>query len=248
MAHDAMEEVYAKAARQVAEHALRVVREPALDTRPVEIARYPHIDENHFERCTAALTAQGFRVLRDLDARNLVEDGAPHPLIRVLLDEEGTTSAAVMHVTPKSPGFVIKLLLRVLGQWVEGRVVELWTMFADGILSTSNMGDLNAFSPPPWMDRRTLPLRSSVEEVLEAHRAAVAERLRDGSEVRAFVGFDDLNAAREENRQRSNSWRREIGGLLPEEIDRLLAPHGKHGARVRPHLERELAARVAVLR
>lgn len=248
MSADPLEQVYAKAGRDVAEHALRVIREPVLDPRAVDIARYDHLDLNHFDRCTAALTARGFHLLRDVDASALVEPGSPRPVIRVMLDDTGTTSAAIMHVVPKSPGFFTKLLLRLLGKWLEGRVVELWTMFPDGIVSTSNMGELNVFSPPPWMERLALPVTASVEEVLDAHASAVKRRVREGREPRSFSGFDDLNAAREENRERANAWRRQIGGLLPEEIDRLLAPHGAHGERVRPHLERELAARVAVLR
>lgn len=38
-------------------------------------------------------------------------------------------------------------------------------------------------------------------------------------------------------------WRAHPAQLLAEEIDRLLAPHGKHGEMVRPHLLRALAER-----
>jgi hypothetical protein len=244
----AIDEIYVKTAREVADDAVRVMREPPLPSTPARLDGYPHLDVAFYERTTSSLEDQGFRVLRDVDASPLVVPGSPPPVVRVLLDE-GTTSAALFHVVPKNPGFIYKLLLRFTGRWIEPRIVELWTWFDDVIVATTNAGEASFFSAPPWMKRTHLRLGASALEVLERHRALVDElRLATGKEPRRFLGWEDLEAAREENRVRSNAWRREIGGILPEELDRMLAPHGEHGRMLRPHLEREIAARVAVMR
>jgi hypothetical protein len=54
-------------------------------------------------------------------------------------------------------------------------VVELATRLPDGtIIGTLNPTTASIFDPPPWLDKKLLP-GASVEEVLAAHRARIAD-------------------------------------------------------------------------
>lgn len=233
-----LEAVYAKAAADIVVDLELVLREPPLDTRPTELARFPWLDRGWYERSTRALEGFGFRALRDIDGAALTAKGAPPSCVRVFLDDEGTSSAALYQVIPRSPGFVLKSILWVLGKWPRPKIIEFMSYAEDGqAASTSNQGEVNQFSPAPNLSRRALPLGSSVEVVWRAHERHLTSL---GCRWRRFSTFEQLDAAREAQRHRQNEWRRAVG-LLPEEIDRILAPHGKHGAAIRPHLERALA-------
>lgn len=233
-----LDEVYAKAAADIVGDLELVLREPPLDTRPTELARFPWLDRGWYERSTRALQGFGFRALRDVDGAALTAKGAPPSCVRVFLNDEGTSSVALYQVIPRSPGLILKSILWALGKWPKPKIIEFMSYSeGDRVASTSNQGEVNQFTPAPNLSRRTLPLDSSVEAVWRAHEQHLATL---GGRWRRFSTFEQLDAAREAQRQRQNEWR-ERAGLLPEEVDRLLAPHGKHGAAIRPYLERALA-------
>lgn len=235
-----MDEVYAKAARDVVADLEIVLCEPKLDTEPADLARYRWLDRRWYARATKQLERRGFRFLRDIDATAVTAKGAPPSCVRVLLSDDGCTAAALYQSVPRSPRPLMKALLWLTGHWHKPRVVELSSYTEDGrVLSTSNQGGLNQFSFPPNVSRRSLSLGAPVKEVWSVHRTHL-----EGAGTRAvrFYDFEGLEAAREAQRAKQNAWRLEVG-ILPEELDRLLAPHGAHGAALRPHIERALAER-----
>lgn len=237
---DPMAPVYEKAANDVVRDLRLVLDEPALDPSPTELARFKWLDLRWYDKSSRALEALGFRVLRDLDATALTAEGAPPSAVRVMLSEDGRTSAAIYQAIPKSPGFFVKLLLRVFGKWTVAKVVELTSYSTNGlVLNTSNQGEVNHFTPAPNCKRRSLPLGTSPQEVWEAHQAHIAA---ENVTLQSFSDFDPLNAAREAQRARQTAWRREVG-LLPEELDRMLAPHGANGVALRPYIEKALRER-----
>ena len=235
-----LDEAYRKAAQDVIADLQNVLAEPELDIRPVELERFEKVDRAWFGRATETLKSLGFRHLRDMDASALGPKGAPPMCVRVLLSEDGSTSAALYQVIPRSPGLLLKAILWMMRKWQTPRIVELISYGKDGrVVSTSNQGDVNQFSSPPNSSRRQLPLTASIEEVHAAHQVHLSET---NLAPRRFVDFDQLNAAREAQRAHQNAWRLEVG-LMPEELDRLLAPHGANGERIRPYIEKGLAER-----
>lgn len=239
---DAMHDVFVKAAVEVVDDIERVLRQPALDVTPVGPKDFRGMDVRWLEQSTAALGALGFTHLRDVDGTPLLAEGSPPALVRVMLGEANTVSAALYHARPRSPGFFIKLLLMVLGKWPKApRVVECTSYLDDVVLTTSNQGDVNAFEHPPFVVNRTIALGASPATVLAVHREQIAAHAGGGS-PRAFNGFDDLNRAREEHRVAANTWREQVG-LKETELARLLAPHGDQGQKVRPYIEKELRRR-----
>jgi hypothetical protein len=233
-----------KVAADVVDDLQRVFEEPPLGTRVVSLADYRKIDRVFYQARTAELEELGFRVLRDLDASHLLHPKAPPAPIRVLLHEDGAVTAAIYHAIPKHPGLLLKLLMRLFRQWQEARVVDLVTYVGDEIVETTDAGNAAFIATPPFLRREVLEPGGSVASMLAVHRRAVedAER-RIGQTRRRFDGLETLMAAREDGRVRVRHWRHEVGGLLPEELDRLLAPHGKTGHTLRPFLERELERR-----
>lgn len=233
-------EIYEKAARDILQDLQLILHEPELDTRPVELEQYRHLDRRWYRAQSQALEAAGFRWLRDLDGSAIAAQGSPPPVIRVMLSADGATSAALYHVIPRSPGFLMKSLLFLMRKWQTAKIVELTTHLADDrVLVTLNQGELNAFEPPPNTSRRSLPVTDMAEACLRSHQADLAQA---GATPRVFQGFEDLDAARRAQRDRRNAWRDQVG-ILPSELDRMLKPHGQHGEAIRPYLVRALKLR-----
>jgi hypothetical protein len=239
---DPMHDVFTKTAVDVVNDIERVLVQPKLDPTPVQPQDFRGIDTAWLAHATTTLLAAGFTHLRDLDGTPLTADGSPPTMIRVMLGEGGTISAGLYHVRPRSPGFFTKVLLMLLGKWPKApRIVELTSYFDDIVVSTVNQGDISPFQPPPDVLHRTLPVDTEIAALLASHRRRIAE-IAGGMQPHAFEGFDDLNRARDERRVASNTWRQSVG-LLGEELDRMLAPHGEGGVKLRPYIERELARR-----
>lgn len=236
-----MQVVYEKEALKVFQNLSIVLHEPDVDPSPADLAQFEAMDHAWYRRATDELARAGYTLMRDLDGAPLTAKGAPPSCIRVLRSPDGTTAAALYHVVPASPGAVLKLLLRLLGQWRAARVLELTSTTADDrLVITCNQGDINAFAPGPGVHRDSLPPDTSIADVIAAHER---HRARVGAPLRAFASFDAYNAARIDHVARRNAWRAQVG-VLPEELDRLLAPHGATGQKIRPHLERLLRERV----
>jgi hypothetical protein len=239
---DPMHDVFTKTAVDVVNDIERVLIQPRLDTTPVQPKDFRGMDTGWLTRATTALQASGFTHLRDIDGTPLTADGSPPTMIRVMLGDGGTVSAALYHVRPRSPGFFTKLLLMILGKWPKApRIVELTSYFDDIVVLTVNQGDISPFQQPPWVLHRTLPVDTDIGAILASHRRRVSE-IAGGITPRVFAGFDDLNRIRDEKRVATNTWRASVG-LMRDELDRMLAPHGEGGVKMRPYIERELARR-----
>lgn len=234
-----MADTYRKVARDVVDDLRLVLFEPPIDTRSVSLDAYPHLDRGWYDEATRTLESLGFRHLRDVDATPLAGKGLP-PCIRVLLSSDGRTTAGLYQLVPRAPGILARVWLGLTGKWPgKPRVVELMSYFPGGAYSTSSQGELNHFQLAPGSSRRTLPLGTSPAALLEAHHAHVAPV---ADRLVVFDGFEAVNQAREAQRLHSHRWRAEVG-LLDSELDRLLAPHGSTGEKLRPYLVAELAAR-----
>lgn len=239
-----MHDIFTKTAVDVVNDIERVLVQPKLDTTPVSPIDFKGMDTRWLAHATDVLVKEKFTHLRDLDGTPLTADGSPPTLIRVMLGDAGTVSAALFHVRPRSPGFFTKLLLMLLGKWPKApRIVELTSYFDEIVVVTVNQGDISPFQQPPWVLHRCMPVDASVDEMLAAHRHRISE-IAGGVKPRAFTGFDDLNRIRDEKRVETNAWRHSVG-LLRDELDRMLAPHGEGGVKLRPYIERELARRFA---
>ncbi|MBK6686810.1 MAG: hypothetical protein IPG45_20255 [Deltaproteobacteria bacterium] len=233
-------EIYEKAAKDIMGDLQLVLHEPELSPGATELERFAKIDHGWYRSTTKALEEKGFRVLRDLDGTPLTAKGSPPPAIRVLLSGDGRSSAALYHVMPRSPGFFMKSLLFLMGKWQTARIVELTSYDeSNRVWITVNQGDVNPFASAPNVSRRHLPIKTGLAALLEAHQSHLAGAT---APLRTFRGFEDLDAARRAQREVQNQWRNQVG-LLKEELDRMLAPHGKHGEAIRPYLERALKLR-----
>lgn len=232
----ALVEHWRRVAREVVDSLELVLREPALPLHPTGPAQFPKLDVKWLEAQTAALQQRGFRFLRDVDGTRLTAQHTWPMLVRVLLAADGRTTAALFHVRPKAPGVFAWLLLKLMGRWPKPQqVIELNSYGDEGILATTNAQ--SSFQRPPGSSLQALSQDTPLDALLAAHARSIAP-----VKVRVMESFEALNEAREAQRARNLRWRQEVG-LLPEELEALLAPHGKHGAAVRPHLVDELKRR-----
>lgn len=230
-------ERWQKAAREIVDALELVLREPALDLAPTTPERFARFDARWYAAQTAALEALGFTQLGDVDGAPLCPPNTHPALIRVFRSPDGRSSGAVFVVTPKAPGFFTWLLLKLLGKWPRTqRIVEFMSYGTEGVLLTTT--GHSQFLMPPGTERRVMPIDAPAATVWAEHQAALAR----AGEVATFDTLPALGALREQQRQRQHRWRAEVG-LLPEELDALLAPYGENGRRVRPHVVDELKRR-----
>lgn len=234
-----MAETYRKVAKDVVDDLRLVLAEPPIDTQPVSLDAYPHLDRRWYEETTRTLESLGFRHLRDVDAAPLAGKGM-RPCIRVMLAADGRTTAGLYQLVPRAPNILARVWLSLTGKW-PGKpcIIELLSYFPGGAYSTSSQGELNHFQLAPGSSRRLLPLGTAAATLVEAHHAHVVPVV---DRLVTFEDFEAVNQAREAQRLHSHRWRAEVG-LLDTELDHLLAPHGATGEKLRPYILAELAAR-----
>lgn len=188
---------------------------------------HPHIAWRDYERARGELERLGFRWLADVQPVSHPEDpGAMRPnVLRFLLDEDGTTTAAFYRLALRWT--IGGIFGRLLGA---GRgVLDLVTEFTDGTsVETSNAPLSGKWSDPPFLVREFV--RGSPAELLAYHRHRVAEHAArsPGAVPARMASLDDVAARADVTERRKREFRRSIGWITRAE----LAAHGASGAQL----------------
>jgi len=185
---------------------------------------HPHIAWRDYERMRQELERLGFRWLADVQPVSHREDpGAMRPnVLRFLLDEDGTTTAAFYRLALRwTLGGIFG---RLLGA---GRgMLDLITEFTDGTtVETSNAPLSGKWSEPPFMVREFV--RGSPAQLLEYHRHRVAEHAarNPGAAPARMASLDDVVARADSTERRKREFRQSIGWITRAE----LSAHGASG-------------------
>jgi hypothetical protein len=196
----------------------RAMYETLHDFRPATPADFEGLDRRYYEETAQDLAGRGFRHLGDLVDETIEETSGITPPIRVLVSADGTTMVALYHlIPPGTPDGAEPMLM-----------CDVTTEFGDGVqLVTSNAEGADLMTPPPQIEKRQLPLRTPVPELLRAHASEretlAARRGPAGAAPVTVVTLDD--AIQSERRQQAlkNAFRKGIGYLDPAEVRRIAA-------------------------
>lgn len=223
-----------------------LAHEPEPDYVRSDAASYPKFMREYAERVSAALGAQGFRVVGDFEPAHLAEMLGKPTLVRIYAAADGITCAASYRAEPKWPGWIAFLLLKLTGKWQRPAVVELETAFDDGgFLITNNAGTTSPFAYRGRVDLSALAAdtapavvharhRERIERYRREHPHATAERVDTRERIMAMQAR--ISAAKGE-------FRRSIGYIEENELRQLLGAHyERFAARVRSKLQQIVAA------
>lgn len=166
---------------------------------PVDETALPHLDLARYRSFRSDMEAAGFRYLADLEMLELSRSPTmlmARTMLRNLVSADGTIVADYYQVKPRV-GRYLRALFRGL---VNGRFAAASRMFVHGMktrhcagfeteftdgrfLVTSNAHSASKISGPPTIESKFFAFGTPVDVVLDAHRARLAEILRDGGGV-----------------------------------------------------------------
>lgn len=177
----------------------------------------PHLERTHYDRMQAALEAEGFRTLADVEDVTMTRAYPElRTCIRVLVGHAGHTLAGIAQLRVRGWKRWFARLARVP---VDAHALEFTTELEDGhFVVTNNLeGHASLPVPPAWLVRRHAP-DTPLAALLRAHREHVAHA--GGVAVRRTTKEDALASARRMWRAAADHWT-ERGGLTKEDWDQL---------------------------
>jgi hypothetical protein len=147
------------------------------------------LDEKFYRRTTEQLAKAGFRELGNVvDETTERAMSFAHTVLRGFVNGEGTATAACYHVRFK--GFF--RLLQLLFILPRLRTIEFESELTDGtFVCTTNTLKLDTTLPVPGIEKRQLHKKSSVEELLAAHRVHLRDAIaaRPGTSAKRIRTF-----------------------------------------------------------
>lgn len=155
----------------------------AHEYRETSAANYEHVDATFYAMVLERFQAAGFEFLGDVEdvTSTLAGPGRPTP-IRVLVGDDGTVVVGAYHL---KVGGWIGAFLTIIGK-NSLRIVDLETAFSSGrILVTSTAELVGGLDSPPEIEPEYLPYSTTLEVLLERHRAKRASWLSAGADVQA---------------------------------------------------------------
>jgi hypothetical protein len=193
---------------------------------PVAADGYPGADLPAFDQATTELRAAGFSILGDLVA---VQAGRPPAgLTRWFADPEGR-AAGWFGVARGSAGGAGAAVTVLLSESASGR-----------FYSTTRGAPPVMLAPPPFVIRKNRPAGQAMDEVLAAHRAAIAADGAEWSALRRCEGLEDAVASFRRQQAAIAQWRsaQPAGTLLDADLRSILGPkHDALAPLVRPRVE-----------
>ena len=220
---------------------LEAVYQPSHDWATVREEDFGHLDLGFYRKTRELLEALGFVHLEDCEDLTLTQ--APgnmlhRVMVRVLLSNDGTITAALYH--PKLRSYAMRLLLLLMGKRL-GRISDFETEFSDGtFLCTTNALCAQVITSPDLIDCEFLPARTPPAAVLERHRTRVAAKLhRSGLRAKVLRTAGDARASQRRMEAIKAAFRGEVGGITPTELEAL--SNAKLAAEVHAEIKRHKA-------
>lgn len=187
------------------------------------------------------LQKQGFVALGDYDPLHLEHMLNRRTLVRVFRSDDGQICAASFKLKPSWPGWLAFIILKLTGKWQEPAVVDFESELSDGhFLVTNNSSQLNPFGTGSQIDSLALPLKTSIADVLAAHRTRLAAYLQSHAGVQpiALTDIDSVFALQARLGACKRDYRRSIGYISDAELRQLLGPrHDELQEKVRQKLQ-----------
>ena len=182
---------------------------------------FSNLDLKFYAQTTEKLKTNGFTVLGDIEDLTLSQVYPQlRTFIRCLVNEDGTITAGIYHVTPKGHMKVLQLL-RVIQS---AKAIDLETEFSNGcFLGTTNAKP--TLKQPAKIMAKYVPLTTPVIELLKIHKKRIQEYIAKNPKIHAIPIHSLQEAIESQNRQNAiqAAHRKSIPGmLLEEEMDKIL--------------------------
>jgi hypothetical protein len=195
--------------------------------RPADARTFPDADQAFYAASQTCLEQAGFRVLADIEnvtvndlARRGPKGGVALPTFqRVLLGDDATTVAVVYHTRVQTPTGNGRTLAPK-----DVRVVEFGSHFDDGTaLDTQPWTTAVHLDPVPGDRRAVLPADATIEQLLAAHRAGVAQVLSTWKNTRLIPTrtVDEFVALLNRIQEKRRAHRHSIGWITEAELVRM---------------------------
>ena len=191
----------------------------------VDAADFGYLDLGYYSRTAAALRANGFELLADIEDITLSRvHPQPRTFVRCLVSGDGATGTGICHVKPKGWGTVARLL----GVIPAAKGVDLGTELSNGcFICTSNSVAAKNMTLPAQVMTEYLPCDTSVSRLLEIHRQRLEDYLQQNPTVQIVPVHTLQDMISSQNRQtaiKSAYYKSILGGLPEEEMADLAGP------------------------
>ena len=198
-------------------------QQPAPDWRRVDCKDYPSVAVRWANKVRKELERNGFRNLGDYEDQNLIEQLGQRVFVRLMVDQSGTTAAAVYALRVPWPGLMGWLKMLLAGAPRLYRIVELESALqGDRFLISNNAGSADPFGYGDVVVKQSLPLRVNLSQVMQAHQAALQALVESGQILQDISSIEALMALQDKQRQAKNEYRRSIGYVTDQELEALL--------------------------
>ena len=198
-------------------------QQPAPDWRRVDCKDYPSVAVRWANKVRKELERNGFRNLGDYEDQNLIEQLGQRVFVRLMVDQSGTTAAAVYALRVPWPGLMGWLKMLLAGAPRLYRIVELESALqGDRFLISNNAGSADPFGYGDVVVKQSLPLRVNLSQVMQAHQAALQALVESGQILQDISSIEVLMALQDKQRQAKNEYRRSIGYVTDQELEALL--------------------------
>ncbi|MEN9273302.1 MAG: hypothetical protein Q6J44_00625 [Gloeomargarita sp. DG02_4_bins_56] len=189
-----------------------------------------YVDLAYYRRLQSELVKQEYTWVGDIGEMNVAELMQRHDntrtFIRAMINPTHNTSVAFYHLRPR--GF--------LGFLAELKVFDCETEFRpEKYLVTTNAGK-TPFDPPPGFDVVYLPPGTAYRTVLKTHYQRLQKAILTWNlSPTPLYNLDDVLAMQKRMHQAKNNYRKRIGYITEEELNRF---------RVDPEIAREVMYRL----
>lgn len=198
-------------------------QQPAPDWRRVDCKDYPSVAVRWANKVRKVLERNGFRNLGDYEDQNLIEQLGQRVFVRLMVDQSGTTAAAVYALRVPWPGLMGWLKMLLAGAPRLYRIVEFESALqGDRFLISNNAGSADPFGYGDVVVKQSLPLRVNLSQVMQAHQAALQALVESGQILQDVSSIEALMALQDKQRQAKNEYRRSIGYVTDQELEALL--------------------------
>lgn len=183
---------------------------------------FPNLDLKFYDDIKNNLAAIGFKFLADIEDVTCTKAmPSVRTFIRTMIDNSGTIMGSIYHFKTKG---IMKLLLIIVGMPAQSKVIDFETEFSDGsFICTSNTLETDKTGNVPGIKRVQFPNNTSYNELLAAHKSAVARALSSNSNIKLVVvkSLSEVLDSQYRMQEKKNTYKQSIGYMNKEELAKI---------------------------
>lgn len=224
-----------RAAHAVAVQLYLFGNEPPADLRHASAPHFSRDQRRHADRTSIALEREHFGFVADVEPVHLEALLKRPTLLRVMVCDDGTTTAGIYALRARPGNAVVRLALTATGTLPGARVLDLITTFDDGrvVITNNGQGMQPGYSWPAEIDHERNPQSTPPRALVARHRARVAAHRAAFPRARPVLVQDLATVTRLWSARSAavNAHRRAVGYATDDELRSLL---GRNHTRLAP--------------